>query len=92
MMSALNNLNPNPPTTHTSSLALDLPTFQNIVTENSLIINKAFQNQLIIPKFCDFCDDISNIYEKVIFQLCYTSTYNEKAINKRNKNMRTQND
>ena len=29
------------------------------------IINKAFQSQLIIPKFEEFCDDISDIYEKV---------------------------
>ena len=72
MLRALNRLNPHPPTTHTSSMKLDLNTFQTIVTENSAIINKAFQNQLIIPKFEEFCDDISDIYEKVCFTLIFT--------------------
>ena len=67
MLGMLDKMNTHPPTTHTSSMALDLATFQNIVTENSVIINKAFQNQFIIPKFQDFCDDISKIYEKVFF-------------------------
>ena len=65
MLNMLNKMNSHPPTTHTSSLTLDITTFQNIVNENSLIINKAFQSQLIIPKFEEFCDDISDIYEKV---------------------------
>ena len=65
MLNMLDKMNSHPPTTHTSSMALDITTFQNIVNENSLIINKAFQSQLIIPKFEEFCDDISDIYEKV---------------------------
>ena len=51
-------------------MKLDLNTFQTIVTENSGIINKAFQNQLIIPRFEEFCDDIVEIYEKVISSFC----------------------
>ena len=46
-------------------MKLDLNTFQTIVNENTAIINKAFQNQLIIPKFEEFCDDITDIYDKV---------------------------
>ena len=65
MLNMLDKMNTHPPTTHTSSMTLDITTFQNIVNENSLIINKAFQSQLIIPKFEEFCDDISDIYEKV---------------------------
>ena len=66
MLRTFNKLNPHPPTTHTSSMKLDLNTFQTIVNENHAIINKAFQNQLIIPKFEEFCDDITDIYDKVI--------------------------
>ena len=61
----LDNMNPYPPTTPDTNLLLDFGAFQNILTENTVIINKAFQNQLIIPKFQEFCDSISDIYEKV---------------------------
>ena len=52
-------------------MKLDLNTFQTIVNENHAIINKAFQNQLIIPKFEEFCDDITDIYDKVFYISLY---------------------
>ena len=64
MVKMLNNMNPTSQSSITN-LKLDLAACQNILTENTVIINKAFQNQLIIPKFQDFCDSISKIYEKV---------------------------
>ena len=51
--------------TNVSVMTLDTGAFRTILTKNTWLINKSFQNQFIIPKFQDFCSDISQIYEMV---------------------------
>ena len=64
MMKMLNNMRP--ASQHSvKSMRLDMAAFRNVLTENTVIFNKAFQNQLIIPNFQDFTDNISEIYEQV---------------------------
>ena len=62
----LNSLKP-PYQTTVKDLKLDIGVFRNVLVENNVLINKTIQNQLVIPKFQDFCDNISDIYEKVDF-------------------------
>ena len=72
MMKMLYNMNPHG-LTNVSSMTLDTGAFRTILTKNTWLINKSFQNQFIIPKFHDFCSDISHMYEMVrfIIQECY---------------------
>ena len=51
--------------TTVKDMKLGMGAFRNVLTENTVISHKAFQNQLVIPNFQDFCDSISGIYEKV---------------------------
>ena len=64
MMKMLNNMRPASQSS-VKNMRLDMGAFRNVLTENTVIFNKAFQNQLIIPNFQDFSDNISEIYEKV---------------------------
>lgn len=69
MMRMLNNLRP-----HTISsvedLKVDLNTFKTVLSENVVLITKALQNQMIIPAFEAFCDNIKETYEKVLEYEC----------------------
>ena len=65
MMKQLDHVNINPPTTPQSDLVISLRLFQSVCNESSSILNRLFQQKLIIPKFIEFCEDISDIYEKV---------------------------
>ena len=60
----LYNMNPHG-LTNVSSMTLDTGAFRTILTKNTWLINKSFQNQFIIPKFHDFCSDITHMYEMV---------------------------
>ena len=64
MMRKLDNLKP-----HTlpsvEDLKLDAGTFKAVLSENVVLITKALQNQMIIPAFEAFCDNITEIYEQV---------------------------
>ena len=62
MLRILDTHNVYPPTTPTTSMTLDIATFQQIVHENLSIVNKAFQDQFIIPDFEWFCEDIKGIF------------------------------
>ena len=64
MMKMLDNMKPHS-LTNVSVMTLDTGAFRTILTKNTWLINKSFQNQFIIPKFQDFCSDISQIYEMV---------------------------
>ena len=66
MIRILDTHNVYPPTTPTTSMTLDIATFQKIVHENLSIVNKAFQDQFIIPDFEWFCEDIKGIFSNVI--------------------------
>ena len=69
MMEQLDLVNINPPTTPQSDMKLDLQRFQSICSENFFILDRVFQQTLIIPKFIEFCEDISDIYEKVLVKI-----------------------
>ena len=64
-MQMLNKLKP-----HTlamvEDLKLDATTFLAVLRENVVLITKALQNHMIIPAFETFCDNITEIYEKVV--------------------------
>ena len=62
MMKMLYNMKPHS-VIHVSNMTLDTGAFRTILTKNTWLINKSFQNQFIIPKFQDFCSDILQIYE-----------------------------
>ena len=64
MMKMLYNMNPHG-LTNVSSMTLDTGAFRTILTKNTWLINKSFQNQFIIPKFHDFCSDITHMFEMV---------------------------
>ena len=66
MMEQLDLVNTNPPTTPQSNLVISLDLFQSICNESSSILNRLFQQKLIIPKFIEFREDLFDIYEKVI--------------------------
>lgn len=53
------------PTSTLDDLVLDPQTFRTVVNENIILVNKAFQNRMIIPAFEAFCDSITDIYSKV---------------------------
>lgn len=44
-------------------MSLDPQTFKSVISENIVLINKASQNQMIIPAFQTFCESIAEIYE-----------------------------
>lgn len=46
-------------------LKLDVGTFKTVLSENVVLITKALQNQVIIPAFESFCDNITKIYKQV---------------------------
>jgi hypothetical protein len=48
------------------NLRLDPHTFKAVLSENIVFITKAFQNKMIIPAFETFCDNIKEIYDKVL--------------------------
>ena len=64
MMKMLYNMKPHNLIT-VSQLKLDTGAFRMVLTKNTWLINKSFQNQFIIPKFQEFCSEISQIYEMV---------------------------
>ncbi len=47
-------------------LKLDLGTFKTVIAENVVLITKALQNQLVIPAFETFCDNITEIYNECL--------------------------
>ncbi|TRY67038.1 hypothetical protein TCAL_07223 [Tigriopus californicus] len=63
MMRMLDNLKPHALKT-VEKLKLDPITFKSVVGENIVLITKAFRNQMVIPAFETFCDNITEIYEK----------------------------
>ena len=46
-------------------LKLDQKTFKTVISENIVLITKAFRNQMVIPAFETFCDSIKEIYNIV---------------------------
>lgn len=46
-------------------LKLDPSTFKTVVSENIVLVNKAFKNQMVVPAFETFCDNITDIYKIV---------------------------
>ena len=46
-------------------LRLDAKTFRAVVNENIVLVNKAFRNQMVVPGFDAFCEQITEIYESV---------------------------
>ncbi len=46
-------------------LKLEIGTFKTVLSENVVLVTKALQNQMIIPAFEAFCENIRQIYEKV---------------------------
>ena len=73
MMKMLNTLKPYT-VSSVEDLKLDLNTFKTVLSENVVLITKALQNQMIIPAFDAFCDNITAIYEK-----CKNSTSGNPA-------------
>ena len=67
-MEKLNIANPNAPTTIESDIVINVGLFKSICYESSSILNKVFKEKLVLPKFIEFCDDITDIYEKVIIE------------------------
>ena len=47
------------------NLKLEPSTFKAVLSENIVFITKAFQNRLVIPAFDAFCENITNIYNKL---------------------------
>ena len=76
MMKMLYNMNPHG-LTNVSSMTLDTGAFRTILTKNTWLINKSFQNQFIIPKFHDFCSDITHMYEMVRICIRYFEMKNK---------------
>lgn len=64
MMKSLDKLKP-PSLPSVEELKLDLQAFKYVVSENVVLITKALQNQMIIPAFDAFCDNITKIYHNV---------------------------
>ena len=62
MYTVLSNLSTTP---NFENLKLDPNTFKHVLSENIVFVTKAFQNRLVIPAFEAFCDNITNIYEKL---------------------------
>ena len=48
-------------------LQLDALTFKTVVSENIVLINKAFRNQMVIPAFDTFCENITEMYNVSIY-------------------------
>ena len=46
-------------------LRLDPVTFKSVLSENIVLITKAFRNQMVIPAFETFCETITEIYNTV---------------------------
>ena len=44
-------------------MSLDAQTFKSVISENIVLINKASQNQMIIPAFEAFCENITEMFE-----------------------------
>ena len=64
MMKMLNSMKPHG-LVNVSNMKLAPGAFRTVLTKNTWLINKSFQNQFIIPKFQEFCSDILKIYEMV---------------------------
>lgn len=47
------------------NLKLDAVTFKHVLSENIVFVTKAFQNRLVIPAFDAFCENITEIYNKL---------------------------
>ena len=58
----LKNLSTSP---NFENLKLDPNTFKHVLSENIVFVTKAFQNRLVIPAFEVFCDNLTQIYEKL---------------------------
>ena len=50
-------------------LKLDPVTFKTVLSENIVLITKAFRNQMVIPAFETFCENITEIYNTVSYLL-----------------------
>lgn len=61
MMKMLRNLKPLK-LASIEQLKLDAQTFKTVVNENVVLITKAVKNQMAIPAFDTFCDNITEIY------------------------------
>ena len=46
-------------------LRLDQKTFKTVISENIVLITKAFRNQMVVPAFETFCESITEIYNIV---------------------------
>ena len=64
MMRMLENLKPYA-LPSIEDLKLDVQTFKSVLCENVVLVTKALQNQMIIPAFEAFTDNITSIYEQV---------------------------
>jgi len=62
MYGMLKNLSTSP---NFENLKLDPNTFKHVLSENIVFVTKAFQNRLVIPAFEVFCDNLTQIYEKL---------------------------
>jgi hypothetical protein len=51
-------------------LKLDLNTFKAVMSENIVLVTKAFRNQMVIPAFDFFCETITEIYNIVRPSCC----------------------
>jgi len=63
MIRLLNNLKA-PGLNSIEDLKLDANSFKSVLNENMVLITKALSNQMIIPAFDAFCENIAAIYEK----------------------------
>ena len=64
MMKMLRTLKPHT-LTSIKQLRLDALTFKSVLSENIVLITKAFKNQMVIPAFEFFCENITEIYDIV---------------------------
>lgn len=64
MMLMLENFKP-PTLESVEQLRLDPVTFKTVLSENIVLITKAFRNQMVIPAFETFCENITDIYNIV---------------------------
>ena len=62
MYGMLKNLSTSP---NFENLKLDPNTFKHVLSENIVFVTKAFQNRLVIPAFETFCDNLTQIYNKL---------------------------
>ncbi len=65
-LSGMNKMLTSFSSTGSLDLKLDPATFKTVLAENIVFITKCFQNRLVIPAFEAFCENIAEIYEKLL--------------------------